>query len=41
MKAIICWICFCTSLSESAIFRPFNTSSEGHTRFRERVILHQ
>ena len=33
MKAIICWICFCTSLSERAIFGPFflcYTSSEDH-----------
>ena len=31
MKAIICWICFWTSLSESAIFKLFYFSSEDHT----------
>ena len=32
MKAIICWICFCTSLSERAIFRPFYTKLWGSHR---------
>ena len=32
MKAIMCWICFCTSLSESAIFKLFYLSSEDHTK---------
>merc|ERR1719322_1098433 len=27
MKAIMCWICFCTSLSESAIFKFYYLSS--------------